>query len=289
MATIALLGAGGKMGCRIADNLKNSPQDRMLCVEVSEPGLERLRQRGLSATPRDEAIATADAVILALPDNLIATIAAEIVPRLKPGAMVIGLDPAVPHAGKLPRREDICYFFTHPCHPSVFNDETDPEARRDRFGGSRARQNIVCALLQGTDADYERGEAIARVMYAPVIKSHRLTVAQMALLEPALVETLSATCLTIVREGLDEVVRRGVPAEAARDFLLGHIQIELAILFGEIGSPFSDGALKAIGRAKSQLFQPDWKKVFEPENLRASVEEITRAPDANPACQGGAR
>ncbi len=125
-------------------------------------------------------------------------------------------------------------------------------------------------------------------MYAPVLKSHRVTVEQMALLEPALVETLAATCLTIVREGLDEVVRRGVPAEAARDFLLGHIQIELAILFGEIGSPFSDGALKAISRAKPVLFQPDWKSVFEPENLRATIEEITRTPESSLACEGGA-
>jgi hypothetical protein len=288
MTMIALLGAGGKMGCRIADNLKDAPQFQMLYVEVGEAGLGRLRQRGLSATPRDEAVAGADVVIMALPDNLIGTIAVEMVPRLKRGAMVIGLDPAVPHAGKLPSRGDISYFLAHPCHPSVFNDESDPEVRRDFFGGVRARQNIVCALMQGSEEDYARGEAIARAMYAPVLKSHRVTVEQMALLEPALVETLSATCLTIVREGMDEVIRRGVPAEAARDFLLGHIQIELAILFGEIGSPFSDGALMAIARAKSQLFQPDWKKVFEPENVRASVREITQATDAPRACVEGA-
>jgi hypothetical protein len=277
MTTIALLGAGGKMGCRIVDNLRGCGEYRVLCVEVSEAGLDRLRRRGLAAVPRDEALAEADVVILALPDNLIGTIAGEVVPRLRPGAMVIGLDPAAPHAGRLPRRRDVSYFFAHPCHPSVFNDETDPEARRDFFGGTRARQNIVCAVMPGGEADYARGEAIARAMYAPVVKAHRVTVEQMALLEPALVETLAATCLTIVREGLDEVVRRGVPAEAARDFLLGHIQIELAILFGEVGSPFSDGALKAIERARSQLFMPDWKKVFEPESLRTSVEEITRA------------
>ena len=192
--------------------------------------------------------------------------------------MVIGLDPAAPYSGMLPEREDIAYFIAHPCHPPIFNDESDPEARRDYFGGIKAKQNIVCALMQGLDGDYARGEAIARAMYAPVMKVHRVTVEQMAILEPALVETTAATCITIIKEAMDEAIRRGVPAEAARDFLLGHINIELAIVFGEAGNPFSDGALKAIERARSILFRPDWKRVFEPEDLRESIALITRPP-----------
>lgn len=274
MTTVALFGAGGKMGCRITDNLKTS-DSRMLYVEVSPAGLENLRKRGLTATPKDAALREADAVILAVPDNLIGKIAAEVVPSLKPGAMLLCLDAAAPFAGKLPARKDVTYFVTHPCHPPVFSDETDPEARRDYFGGVRGRQNIVCALMQGPDADYARGEALCRQMFAPVMNAHRVTVEQMILLEPALSETTAATCLTVVREALDEAVRRGVPPQAARDFLLGHINIELAILFGEVSSPFSDGAKKAIERAKAQIFRPDWKKVFEPENVRESVEMIT--------------
>ena len=75
MATIALLGAGGKMGCRIADNLRHRPEYRMRYVEIGEDGLARLHQRGLEPTPRDEAVAEADAVILAVPDNRIRPIA----------------------------------------------------------------------------------------------------------------------------------------------------------------------------------------------------------------------
>lgn len=276
MTTIALFGAGGKMGCRITDRMKDS-EYQMLYVEVSPAGLENLRQRGVSATPQAEALAAADVVILAVPDALIGKIAAEVVPPLKPGAMVICLDPAAPAAGVLPQRADIAYFVTHPCHPPVFNDETDMEARRDYFGAIKAKQHIVCALMQGSEEDYERGVAIARLMFAPVMNAHRCTVEQMAILEPALSETLAATCLTIVREGMDEAIRRGVPSEAARDFLLGHINIELAILFGEVSSPFSDGALLAIERAKGELFQPDWKKIFEPEHVKASIDAITHA------------
>ena len=276
MVTIALLGAGGKMGCRIADNLRHRAEYGMRYVEIGEAGLERLRQRGLETTSREAAMAQADVVILAVPDNRIGPIAQEIVPQLKAGAMVIGLDPAAPYSGMLPEREDIAYFIAHPCHPPVFNDESDPETRRDFFGGVKAKQHIVCALMQGSEADYERGEAISRAMFAPVMKAHRVTVEQMAILEPALVETTAATCITIIKEAMDEAIRRGVPAEAARDFLLGHINIELAVVFGEAGNPFSDGALKAIERARSIIFRPDWQRVFDLDDIRASIAMITQ-------------
>jgi hypothetical protein len=56
--------------------------------------------------------------------------------------------------------------------------------------------------------------------------------------------------------------------------MMGHINIELAIVFDEIDWEFSDGAKVAIEQAKSVLFRPDWKKVFEPEELRKSVDKI---------------
>lgn len=279
MTTVALFGAGGKMGCRITDRMKDSDYT-MLYVEVSEAGVANLRRRGVSVSPQAEALRQADVAILALPDNLIGRVAPQVVPALKSGAMVICLDPAAPKAGALPVRDDISYFVVHPCHPPVFNDETDPEARHDYFGAIKAKQHIVCALMQGPEEDYVKGETITRLMFAPVMRAHRVTVEQMAILEPALSETTAATCLTIIREAMDEAVRRGVPAEAARDFLLGHINVELAILFGEVSSPFSDGALKAIEQAKSRIFQPDWKKVFEPDNIQASIEEIIRPPQS---------
>lgn len=277
MTTIALFGAGGKMGCRITDRLRDS-EYRLRYVETGAAGLENLRCRNLSATPAAEALAEADAVVLAVPDNLIEKISAAAVPLLPSGALVICLDPAAPLAGKVFRRKDVSYFVTHPCHPSVFNYEATPEERRDFFGGIKARQSIVCALMQGAEDDYARGEEIARKMFAPIVRSHRVTVEQMAMLEPALSETTSQTCLLVVREALDEVIRRGVPAEAARDFILGHINIQLAIFFGEVDVQFSDGAKKAMERARDLIIKPDWKKVFEPENIGESLEAITRQP-----------
>jgi hypothetical protein len=276
MTTIALFGAAGKIGTRIADRLKDASEYRTLYVEAGEAGEARLRARGFTPTPREEAVRAADVVVLAVPDTLIGTVAADVVPALKSGAMVICLDPAAPHGGELPERTDITYFVTHPCHPPVVNDEVDAEARRDFYGGIKAKQNVVCALMQGPESDYAKGEQIVRKMFAPVMNVHRVTVEQMALLEPAMAETVALTCMFVMREAMDEVVRRGVPAAAARDFLLGHININVGILFGYLDAQFSDGARLAVARAKARIFQPDWKKVFEPENVLEEVKAIVQ-------------
>lgn len=273
---IALMGAGGKMGCRITDNLMDKPEYEVDYLEVSEPGLANLAQRGLSAAPQDEALARADVVILALPDKLIGTITEDIVPRLRSGAMVVGLDPAAAYAGVIPIRHDLKYFVTHPCHPPLFNDEITEEARTDWFGGSMAKQHIVCALHHGAEEDYALGEKIARDIYAPVMESFRVTVEQMAILEPALVETFSATLVTALKEAYDEAVRLGVPAEAAWAFLSGHVRIEFAIVFGLAGFPFSDGAKLAVEKAYDKIFRPDWKeRIMTREAVQHSVREIT--------------
>lgn len=273
---VALMGAGGKMGCRITDNMKDLPEFEMYYVEVSEAGIANLAQRGVKPTAQAEALAQADAVILALPDKLIGKITAQVIPTLKPGTMVIGLDPAAAYAEVIPLREDLTYFVSHPCHPPMFHDEVTPEARNDWFGGIHAKQHIVCALHQGPEADYARGEQIARAMYAPVMNAYRITVEQMAILEPALVETFAATVISAIKEALDIAVGMGVPEEAAREFLFGHIRIELAIIFGFAGFPFSDGAKLAIKNAYPKIFLPEWKEnIMNMMALKHSVAEIT--------------
>ena len=275
MTTIALFGAGGKMGCRLSSNLRQSDFN-VRHVEVSEVGRKRLADElGISCIDDDAALDGADVVILAVPDVAIGKVAAKISPRLKPGTMVVVLDAAAPFAGHLPARTDLTYFVTHPCHPSIFNDETDMTAKRDFFGGSAARQHIVCSLMQGPEGTYALGEKIARVIYAPVQRSHRVTVEQMALLEPGLSETVVASLLDVMREAMDEVVARGVPKEAARDFLLGHLNILGAVIFKEIDGAFSDACNKAITFGKPVLMRDDWKRVFEPAEIAASIKRIT--------------
>ena len=275
MKKITILGAGGKMGMRVSTNLQRESFD-ISYVEISEAGKERLSTINVTSRPTEETIPEADVVILAIPDVAIEKTAPEIVGMMKPGAMVITLDPAAPYAGKLPNRSDIVYFVTHPSHPSIFNWEVSADAQKDRFGGTMAKQSLVCALMQGEESDYETGEQIARIMFAPVFRVHRITVEQMALLEPGLVETLASTCIYVISEGLKEVIRQGVPAEAARDFLLGHLNIQMAVLFNELpGAVFSDAANKAIVLGLAEIFNPDWKKVLEIDNVKEQIMAIT--------------
>lgn len=275
MKTIALIGAGGKMGVRLARNLRPGPWS-VHHVEVSPAGRERLeREVGVACVPLDEALAQADVVLLAVPDALIGQVLSGFVDKLESGAAVIMLDAAAPHAGCLPQRADVTYFVTHPCHPPIDRYEATPEAQADHFGGIAAKQAIVCALMQGPDAHYAPLEEIARAIYAPVMRSHRVSVEQMAILEPALSETIGATLVTAMKEAIDAAVEKGVPREAAYDFMMGHVGIEMAIVFGWLqGGKFSDGALYAIEKAKTRIFREDWLSVLEPEEVLASVRAI---------------
>ena len=273
--TIALFGAAGKIGARISAKMKDVTEYSMLYVEAGEAGRSLLRERGLDPTSKEEAVGSADVVILAIPDTVIGRVTTDIVPQLKSGALVICLDPAAPYGGQLASRRDISYFVVHPCHPPLINDETDPEARDDFFGGV-AKQHIVCALMQGSEEDYARGVEISRRMFAPVMNAHRVTVEQMAILEPALAETTVLTCMMVIREALDEAIRAGVPQEAAFDFLMGHMRVTVGILFGFIDAVVSDGAKMAAKRGQEAIFQADWKKVFEIENILREVEAITQ-------------
>lgn len=275
MTSIALFGAGGKMGARLSRNLMGSPFE-VRHVEVSEAGRARLRDElGITCLGVDDALTGVDVVILAVPDTLIGRIAAEISPKLAAGTMVITLDAAAPFAGHLPARDDLVYFVTHPCHPNIFNPQVHAEGAPDYFGGVRASQSIVNALMQGPDEAYALGESIARLIYQPVEQSWRVTVEQMALLEPGLSETVCATLLDVMREAMDEVVARGVPAAAAREFLLGHMTILSAVIFKQVPGQFSDACNKAITHGKPRLMRDDWKGVFDRAEIADSIRRIT--------------
>jgi hypothetical protein len=275
MLKVTLAGAGGKMGLRLTHNLKGSDYD-MSYLEISEAGINKLEEMGIEISDPEKCIPESDIVILAVPDVALEKVSSQYVPVMKQGSLAVTLDPAAALAGKLYKRPDVAYFVTHPSHPSIFNWEPDEEAMKDHFGGKAARQAIVCALMSGNDDDYTRGERIARTFYAPVSRAHRITVEQMGLLEPALVETLASTCVFVIREGLEEVIKRGVPPEAARDFLLGHLRIQMAVLFNELpGAVFSDAANKALQRGLKEFIKEDWKKVFEPGNVKDQIMSIT--------------
>ncbi len=277
MTRLALIGAGGKMGCRITDNLKDLDTYDTAYVEVSDTGRANLERRDLSVTPLTEAVGDAAVVVLAVPDVALESVSQEVVGSMQPGSLLLTLDPAAALDDKVHRGPGVAFAIAHPCHPSLFVWEPTEDATRDFYGGVSAAQPIVCALVDGTDEDYALTERVARDLYAPVSRSHRVTLQQMAILEPGLVETLGQTCMEVIKEGFDRVVEQGVPADAARDFLLGHLRIQAAVLFGEVDGTFSDAAYKISQRARPAIFRDDWHRVLELDDIREQVREITTA------------
>lgn len=274
---ITLLGAGGKMGCRITDNLKKNPDYAVDYVEIGASGLRNLAERGITPTPQEDALGRADVVILALPDKVIGAVTHALIPSLKPGTMVMGLDPAAAYAEVMPIREDLTYFVTHPCHPPLFGPDGPQGSAPDWFGGVSQAQSVVCTLHRGPEADYAKGERIAATIFAPILRVHRITVEQMAILEPAVVESTMICCVMVMKRAMEQAVSMGVPREAAWDFCMGHIRVELAIVFGFAGFPFSDGAQKAVDQNMSRIIRDDWMKVIEIPAIKRSVAEITGA------------
>lgn len=273
---LALFGAGGKMGMRLGANLAKTDEFHTMHVEVSQAGREAVhRAYGVDCVEANVALDGADIVVLAVPDTLIGQVSHDIIGKMKSGAMLFVLDGAAPFAGHLPEREDVSYFVSHPCHPAIWNDETDLEAKRDYFGGIAAAQGIVNVLVQGPEADYALGERVGRAIYAPVVRSHRVTLKQFALLEPGLSETVNGSLMKVLRMAMDEVVRKGVPHDCARDFLLGHMNIMGAVMFDQHQGVFSDAANKAIEFGIPVLMKDDWLRCFDDDEIAASVDRIT--------------
>jgi hypothetical protein len=276
MKTVAVIGAAGVQGAQVSGRLIAAGGYEVLCVEAGA-GVQRLQDRGLTATPLDEAAQRADAAIIAVPDDVIAQVAPSVVPVLKPGSLAIVLDAAAPFVVDLMPRDDVSLMIMHPCHPSVFTTKLTADGRRD-FAGGETGQDAMCCLASGAEEHYAVGEQLARVMFAPVDEVHRITLEQFVMLEPTMSETTVAMLLTTVKEAMDEAIARGVPEKAARAFMYGHVGIELAITFGELEAAYSAAAYQAIDRGREMILREDWKQVFEPGNVDAVAREIALPP-----------
>lgn len=75
-------------------------------------------------------------------------------------------------------------------------------------------------------------------------------------------------------DALEEAVRRGVPREAAEDFMFGHIKILLGVGFSRVPFPFSDGAQLIAGYGQERILKEGWRELFEPESVKEQVRVI---------------
>jgi hypothetical protein len=270
---IAVLGAGGKMGFRITRKLKDARYD-VRAVEIAEAGKARLAEAGIVAVDNAQGLSGAEIVIFALPDNVIGAVARELAPQIPAGAILLILDAAAPYAGDLPKdRPDLTFFVGHPCHPPIFSTTTSGAQRTDYHGGV-APQSIVCALMQGPEEHYAIGAEICQAMWSPVLKTHRVTVEQLAILEPGLSEMVAMAFVDTMVEAVDECEKLGVPREAAFDFLIGHLNVELAMWFGFSPKVPSDAALRLMRFAKSKVVNDKWRDALQPKVVREAAELI---------------
>ncbi|PSJ63234.1 phosphogluconate dehydrogenase C-terminal domain-containing protein [Kumtagia ephedrae] len=272
--SVAVLGSGGKMGFRVTRKLVDAGYD-VRAVEIGEPGRQRLAEAGIAAVDVDAGVKGAKVLVLALPDNVIGKVAADLSPKLETGTMLLILDAAAPYADDLPKdRPDLTYFVGHPCHPPLFNDETDWAARRDYHGGI-ARQSIVCALMQGPEEHYALGEEICRAMWSPIINSYRVSVEQLAILEPGLSEMVAMPFVDTMVEAVEECEKKyGIPRQAALDFLIGHLNVEIAMWFGFSPKVPSDAALRLMRFAKGVVVRDEWRDALSPAKVKEAAELI---------------
>ncbi|PRY62493.1 phosphogluconate dehydrogenase C-terminal domain-containing protein [Glycomyces artemisiae] len=270
---IAVIGAGGKMGMRVSDNLVKTAHT-VAYVENSPAGRQRTTDAGRELTDLAAAVADADIVVLAVPDLALQSVTAEAVPLMKSGAIALTLDPAAAYAGLLTKRDDVVQAVAHPCHPSIFLQRTTPEEYADTFGGIAAPQDAIAAVESDDPAAKALVEATVRAIYAPVIDVHWVTVKQLAQLEPTLVETIACMVGALLKESLDEAVNTmGVPEAAARSILLGHTQVALANgLRGD--NPFSEACLIAMDYGRESIIKEDWKKIFRDDELDKNLARM---------------
>lgn len=276
MKKFVIIGAGGKMGYRCSQHLLDNGGYEPYFCEVSEAGIARLKDLGVSVSKQEEVVPEADYVLLAIPDVLIGKLSPAIISRMKPGAMVIGLDPAAAYADVMPIRDDIGYFVTHPHHPHLFHNQLDEAKLNDYFGGI-ATQDVSCALYHGDEKFYEEGEKIARIIYAPVGQTFRLTIKQMGFCEPGLVESIGAPLIYGMKQAYDRMAETtDVPADALMSFFMGHLRVQFAIIFGLIDVRFSDGAYAALYDAMDKIYRKDWLDVMVNEDfITESIRKIT--------------
>lgn len=272
--SVAMFGAGGKMGFRVTKKLFDAGYD-LRAIEIGAEGQARLAEAGIPFVDTETALNGADVVVLALPDSIIGKVVAQIESQLTAGTMLLILDAAAPYAEALPtNRPDLTYFVGHPCHPPLFNDETEWSARRDYHGGV-ARQSIVCALMQGPEEHYALGAEICQAMWSPIDKVHRVTVEQLAILEPGLSEMLAMCMVDALTEAVDACESRyGIAREAAKDFLIGHLNVEIAMWFGYSPKVPSDAALRLLQFGKSKILRDDWLEAISPKVVRQASDLI---------------
>ena len=135
--------------------------------------------------------------------------------------------------------------------------------------------------MQGPEAHYALCEEVAREIYKPVMRSHRVTVEQLAILEPALSETVGATLALALREATDEAVRRGVPSRPRTTSCSATSTSSSPSPSASSPRASSPTARCTPSPRQALIFRDDWlERVFAPEAVLKSVQDICHPEEA---------
>jgi len=278
---VSVIGAAGKMGTRVTNNLAKHPGiiELNFC-ETSEAGIASIQSRGFTTVPAETAVPRSEIIVLAVPDVIIKAVSVGIVKMMSTGSTLIILDPAAAVAKELALRDDCTFVVTHPCHPSYFIDQDSYEARNDHFGGVAGKQDIVMAKIQGDDKNFANARTVSELMFAPVANSFVMGIRDIAFLEPTLVEILGASTLYAMAETVNEAERRGIQREAAVSFLTGHINILSAVFLGKMGNvQVSDACKVAIELGNRLVLRDDWKRIWDDDVLDKAIATMLHPSD----------
>ena len=131
--------------------------------------------------------------------------------------------------------------------------------------------------MQGPEAHYDLGREICEAMWSPVIRTHRVTVEQLAILEPGLSEMVAMPFIDVMVEAVDECADKyGIDRQAAFDFMIGHLNVEIAMWFGFAPKVPSDAALRLMRFAKSVVVKDSWRDALDPKKVKEASELIVK-------------
>jgi hypothetical protein len=85
-----------------------------------------------------------------------------------------------------------------------------------------------------------------------------------------------AMCMIdVMTEAVDECASRyGIDRDAAKDFLIGHLNVEIAMWFGYSPKVPSDAALRLLEFGKEMIMKENWRDALSPAAVRRASELI---------------
>jgi D-apionate oxidoisomerase len=117
---------------------------------------------------------------------------------------------------------------------------------------------------------------VVRVSNGPVLDVRWVTVKQLAVLEPTLVETVACMVGGLLKEALHETVHTvGVPEPASKAMLFGHVRLRWPnTLHGS--NPCSDAYLIAMDHGRESIVRDDWKKIVDDGEFDTVITRMLR-------------